>query len=1173
MTKESEPQSILIRKRPIDHLLGTTEPIPRDVIEKMVRSGRNILDYGRYMGHPETDLRDQLEAVPETRREIIEDIVIPSMSNNTIPTLYEPLSRKRINPETVWEGDENGNKPDLFFGMGGGSTSIVRATTFEALTMFLTAEALRRTLGLGKARAVLANRITFTNLPYSSDFLPEGVTLAQVQQVLKNEGPEGIERYAEIQRKINTRLGAERDIYTLLIEKMGFDMKSWDIFLQTDMAHVVDKEALERYELTTRVHNQILGNLSGLDEYHYAQEDGIIDALVNGPLGGIKVGWFIRNLDEVHGGYIMDEQPFHARWIVGQALREDTDGQNKVTLAYAYAAPRLYPDPYGNLRKASPYICYDPEDMITLHPDEDIVGKFQRATQAGGGLHFSYIRNYYSAIVAVFEELTGVQLKEVDVDGYKVPLIPYASTDKKTWGMVPLRVKAMRDWLIKGNEKQIAQLWQAFDEDSPKVSVGLPMKLPTSKYFEALGIQPKDLYYRIKDQSYGTETFLELSKLYQGDSERIDLTRDILILASLVHDKVAAIGGASEKIKPDGALTSLKIARMYSALGKIGLNAGIVPLNPSSEFHEDGVYAPDMLMGDETNSGLHINPTVAEWIASLERDNVHQIRERLDSFLTVMSYPHTNVVREKAKELGYDLKGMTDKDLKALQALAEEFYESRLKGSTPRKKWMEIYRLQSASGIPHTAEGALTTTVDQYPLGSEQDGIHAQLTKSIETLQRIRDGIENQSHVDSAINLSAGASAAEGILLQNIPALAQILGGAFRYADYRGTHSTTETIRSLPAEVAQDIQRKIDELFSTVIALSFEAVDRLKPYLPVTIQTSQQGYKALRYMAKEYMGTPTEETDVPSTFDMAAKTLGELDEMVTKAVNENRQFLNALYEDAVEQAKIQLTDEKKRSMIHAALVEEQLKALRHEAVVGNDGLIYSRYQMLVNEIIASEGLEDSDETLQKNQEAYEKAKDAAIITLARERAIRNILDSLEHDQLLCQALASRQRVTPEDFLIIDEATKRKVINHALDSRRHVVLSTNPPRVFYGRKYLEDTEKQIRDGLEDPSGLSDDELAMIARIRKKPEKRTVFTLAEEYLRRQIAASLEDSEALLDASAKNLLNTMVPQMSRNAVDAAIKSLGITIDEIVHDPTVLDRSTKPIVELAIENFRVHS
>ncbi|MFH1326323.1 MAG: hypothetical protein ABIH48_02545 [Candidatus Falkowbacteria bacterium] len=188
----------------------------------------------------------------------------------------------------------------------------------------------------------------------------------------------------------------ERDLLQLVINKFGF--QNWKIFLQTDLQEIVGNKIKNDYEKLIQVADKT--DLVG--GHHYSIEMADIWSLVGQEIGGIKLGWFIRNLDNENGGYIMDEQPFHARFNLFMALQ---NLKNNVTLAYANAGARLYPGPTGALEKESPYICYQPENRLLLSPFEQPIKKLKRATLAGGGFQFKYYRNLMSGIINLFEEL------------------------------------------------------------------------------------------------------------------------------------------------------------------------------------------------------------------------------------------------------------------------------------------------------------------------------------------------------------------------------------------------------------------------------------------------------------------------------------------------------------------------------------------------------------------------------------------------------------------------------------------------------------------------------------------------------------------------------------------------------------------------------------------------
>ncbi|MBU0722416.1 hypothetical protein KKA93_03110 [Patescibacteria group bacterium] len=324
-----------------------------------------LLDYIYYLGLPKNLIKaiknNLTQSIPEEREEYFREYKRTILS---LRTTEHNLSNLRLNPLTEFE-----KHPPLFFGMGGGSKELCKGLPFDVLAMLLTGEKIKRNLKLSECRILLANRITYTNIPKNPEF-------------------------SEI--AIDNVMNGEKDLLKLVINKFGF--QNWKIFLQTDLEKIVGNKIKNGYEKLIQVADktELVGG------HHYSIEMADIWALVGQENGGVKLGWFIRNLDKENGGYIMDEQPFHARFNLFMALH---GLKNNVTLTYANAGARLYPGPTGALEKESPYICYQPENRLLLSPFEQPIKKLKEATLAGGGFQFKYYRNLMSGIINLFEEL------------------------------------------------------------------------------------------------------------------------------------------------------------------------------------------------------------------------------------------------------------------------------------------------------------------------------------------------------------------------------------------------------------------------------------------------------------------------------------------------------------------------------------------------------------------------------------------------------------------------------------------------------------------------------------------------------------------------------------------------------------------------------------------------
>ena len=383
-----------------------------------------LLDFINQIGLPTDKVKELVElqkkTIPFKRNIYFEkyDKIVKSSR-----TLEHNLSELRINPYTEFE-----KNPPLFFGMGGGSKALCKGLPFDVLTMILTGEDIRRKMNLGKCRILLANRITYTNIPRNSEFSKES---------------------------IDKVMAAERDIINLVLKKFGFD-KYWEAFLQTDIEDIIGEEAKQQYEELIKKgdKSKIVGG------HHYAIEMADIYSLVGRDTGGIKLGWFIRNLDKVNGGYIMDEQPFHVRFALFLATLNLT---NKVTLAYANAGARLYPGPTGELEKESPYICYQPENRLLLSPLENAVDKLKKATIAGGAFQYKYYRNFINGIIDLFENL----VMGKDNDG-KTIRIKVKNKNEFRGNDIAEKVEYILNYIFEGEDK-FKEIWNdAFGRQSSR---------------------------------------------------------------------------------------------------------------------------------------------------------------------------------------------------------------------------------------------------------------------------------------------------------------------------------------------------------------------------------------------------------------------------------------------------------------------------------------------------------------------------------------------------------------------------------------------------------------------------------------------------------------------------------------------------------------------------------
>ena len=363
-------------------------------------------------------LKRQNRLIPEERKPFLQQF---RKIIQTTPTLEFNLSQARINQFTEFE-----DHPPLLFGIGGGSRALNKALPLDVLSMILTAEKLRKGLSLGKCRILCANDITYTNIPKNPEFTKETIDRVMI---------------------------GEREILRLVLERFKIG-DHWDVFLGTDIDTIISKEAKEEYDEMVADADKV----PFVGGHHYSMEIAEMWSLIGRKTGGLKLGWFMRYLNKVRGGYIMDEQPFDARYAMYLAYRQLT---NKTSIPYVHAGVKIFPGKSGMVDKESPYICYDPTNRILLSPFERPEQKLSEAYRAGGGLRLKQVRKQFVNIIKLFEEIIlgtddlFLNKTKYNMDG------PFKEKDKMDQvNTIGARLQSILDFIFDKDRREAEKVWR-----------------------------------------------------------------------------------------------------------------------------------------------------------------------------------------------------------------------------------------------------------------------------------------------------------------------------------------------------------------------------------------------------------------------------------------------------------------------------------------------------------------------------------------------------------------------------------------------------------------------------------------------------------------------------------------------------------------------------------------
>lgn len=461
--------------------------------------------------------------------------------------------------------------------------------------------------------------------------------------------------------------------------------------------------------------------------------------------------------------------------------------------------------------------------------------------------------------------------------------------------------------------------------------------------------------------------------------------------------------------------------------------------------------------------------------------------------------------------------------------------------------------------------------INQGPVLQEAE-LRSGLARSIRVVADLRRKAEQNG-------LAAGSDVAERVILQNIPTVGFVVDGDLR-TDLRHNANVENRVDSLSLELVTDSQRRIDSLLSIMNAISsIASANRLEGYFPFVLPKTREGFGALQFISRGYataFGLPRDGALIAGVNE-TVKALSVLDRVVSiAATNDKSVVISDLLEDARVLARLRLPglleeDSSQIKKLRAIIAEQKLSRLRREFVQTDRGVDYSRYTLVIKDIIEKERLsEQIDDSQRRREVVLETPKEAVFANLTRRRAIQRVVLLLDEDLLLCKVLAKRERMTVEELLSAEEEVKRKIANNALNSKV-IVLSEEERRVFMGSRIKTEVRKQLEEELQDPlvfiSKLTDEEIAFIRiTIPRISDRRSVFYIAKDRLREQIENEITDDE-LLEALTQQTVKELLSSRCTKAVDLAIKSLGIDIELLLKDPNKLIQMKEEILVSALK------
>ncbi|MBI2028715.1 MAG: hypothetical protein HYT07_03860 [Candidatus Levybacteria bacterium] len=456
---------------------------------------------------------------------------------------------------------------------------------------------------------------------------------------------------------------------------------------------------------------------------------------------------------------------------------------------------------------------------------------------------------------------------------------------------------------------------------------------------------------------------------------------------------------------------------------------------------------------------------------------------------------------------------------------------------------------------------------------SNEVGKRQRLIASVQKLGDLREYTESSAN-------AIGSLEAEETIIANAPSLGLIINGSLKAAKggrINGNSGLESRVASLPPTQVDQAQAQIDLLLNTISVIgSLASARRLEPYLPVVLPRTQAGFKTLRQIAEQYAETIPLPDNGSGDIPTALRVLMNLDEQLRIEGLKDPIVVEALSVSARQLAQVRLEKSKidgseQVSKIRAELAQQRIYALKREPVEVPGTRGFSRYEVLANQIIEREGLFAQTDSARAEAEARLKREQETVLNvIAKKRAIGTVISLIDQDPLLCQVLAQRSRLNPDDLLTADLGKKRLIANNALNAKK-IILSVEDRRMFNGQTVIAEERAKLTQALLDPlsfiARLTDDELLVIRTgISKISDERSIYELAGERLKKQLEDEVTDSE-IISALTGILSEQILVARAPDAVNAAIAELGIDGSSVLKDPSKLDQLKDEIIARGLE------
>lgn len=437
-------------------------------------------------------------------------------------------------------------------------------------------------------------------------------------------------------------------------------------------------------------------------------------------------------------------------------------------------------------------------------------------------------------------------------------------------------------------------------------------------------------------------------------------------------------------------------------------------------------------------------------------------------------------------------------------------------------------------------------------------------------------------------------------LRRSVPALDFVTNGDLASVRDLKAGELENRIAALPiAQIQSEQNALVDLLNISNAGITFRTAQRLRPYLPVTLPGTREGFRVLKEITQQVSKNTDSDsgkngkklTENLSSLEQALRVLE--DDLISQIMLDSR-LTSEIQEIAGSEARSQLfeanqwEDQRLISDLKREIAQRKIAQLRDTKVVEVvDGqerefsqLDTELYRIIERDNLAERHPEARDQLIQR----IEQAKREVVEIITKRRVVRKIAGLILSDGNLRLLAATVSNKTPAEIsALTDErgmVIRSQIADQIISAPRKKLFRLGVT-VFPDFNYLFAEERdRLTQAVEsgdpflfvaqlDPKEfeLIGNRIPNIFRRKMSAVNKALFTLAKTEFQKQLVNGIGGDE-LIELLTEKIFRVLMRKFVQNMIDRAVQSLDIDFQKLIADPLMLFNLADEIISAALKD-----